>query len=137
MAEEKIYTIPLSEAYKKTKVRRTPYAARFVRSFLKTHTKAENVKIGQHLNIALWARSIKKPPRSIRVRAMIDGNTCKAELFGHEYEEFKPLSVVKKEKLTEKLRARLTAKAEQTQELEKKVEGKTESVQPVAAEKKA
>ena len=126
MPEEKIYTIPLGEAYKKTRVKRTPYAARFVRSFLETHTKAETVKLGKHLNMALWARGTKKPPRSVRVRAIIEGKVAKAELFGHEYEEFKPLSVVKKEKLTEKLRARLGAKAEQAEELEKKIEGKPE-----------
>lgn len=129
MPEEKIFTIPLDEAYKKTRVKRTPYAARAVRAYLQKYTKAETVKIGQHLNCALWARGTKKPPRSIRVRAVIDGKTVKAELFGHEYQEFKPLSVVKKEKLTDKLRARLGAKAEQTQELEKKIEtaGKTET----------
>jgi len=127
MAEEKIFTIPLSEAYKKTRVKRTPYAARAVRAFLQTHTKGETIKLGRHLNVALWARGTKKPPRSIRVRAIIDGKTVKAELFGKEYEEFKPVSVVKKEKLTDKLRARLGAKAEQAQELEKKIEGKPEA----------
>lgn len=140
MAEEKIYTIPFGDSYKKTRVKRTPYAARFVRSFLEMHTKAETVKIGKHLNAALWARGTKKPPRSLRVRAIIDGKTCKAELFGHEYEEFKPVSVAKKEKLTDKLRARLGAKAEQAQELEKKIEqaGKEEAPAPAApaAEKK-
>jgi large subunit ribosomal protein L31e len=126
MAEEKIFTIPLREAYKKARVRRTPYAARFVRAFLVLHTKAETVKIGQHLNEALWARGTKKPPHSVRVRAIIEGKTVKAELFGKEYADFKPLSVAKREKFTDKLRARLGAKAEQTQELEKKIEGKPE-----------
>lgn len=134
MTEEKIFTIPLRDAYKKTRVKRTPYAARFVRAFLATHTKAETVKLGQHLNSALWARGTKKPPRSVRVRAMIDGKIVKAELFGHEYEEFRPVSVAKKEKLTEKLKARLGAKAEKAQELEKKLESKPEQPQqPTAA----
>lgn len=129
MTEEKIFTIPLGEAYKKTRVRRTPYAARFVRAFLKTHTKAETIKIGRHLNSALWARGTKKPPRSVRVRAIIDGKTVKAELFGKEYEEFKPVSVAKKEKMMDKLRARLGAKAAAAEELEKKIEGKEEKVE--------
>lgn len=134
MAEEKIFTIPLGKAYKKTRVKRTPYAARFVRAFLALHTKAETVKIGQHLNEALWARGTKKPPRSVRVRAIIEGKTVKAELFGKEYADFKPLSVVKKEKFTDKLRARLGAKAEKAQELEKKLESKPEQPQqPTAA----
>ena len=126
MAEEKVYVIPLGDAYMKARVRRTPCAARAVRAFLQTHTRAKTVKLGRHLNEALWARSTKKPPRSVRVRAVVDGNIAKAELFGHEYEEFKPLSVAKKEKLVEKLKARLGAKAEKTEELEKKIEGKEE-----------
>ncbi len=126
MPDEKIFTIPLAEAYKKTKVKRTPYAARFVRSFIAMHTKTKDVKLGRHLNEALWARGTKKPPRSIRVRAIIDGKTVKAEIFGKEYEDFKPTSVYKKEKLTDKLRARLGAKAEKAEELEKKIEGKAE-----------
>ncbi|MEM7813482.1 MAG: 50S ribosomal protein L31e [Candidatus Aenigmatarchaeota archaeon] len=145
MPEEKVYTIPLREAYKKARVRRTPYAVRFVRSFLQAHTKAETVKLGKHLNAALWARGTKKPPRSVRVRAIIDGKTVKAELFGHEYEEFKPVSVAKKEKLTDKLRARLGAKAEKAEELEKKIEGASKAAaqerssqqgEPSAPEKK-
>jgi len=105
-----------------------------VRAFLALHTKAETVKIGQHLNEALWARGTKKPPRSVRVRAIIEGKTVKAELFGKEYADFKPLSVVKKEKFTDKLRARLGAKAEKAQELEKKLESKPEHPQqPTAA----
>jgi len=125
MAEEKIYTIPI-DVTKKARVRRVPCAARFVRSFLLTHTKADEVKIGAKLNEALWARGIEKPPAKVRVRVVIDGGIAKAELFGHEYAEFKPLSVVKKEKLTDKLRARLGAKAEHAEELEKAIEGKQE-----------
>ena len=85
MAEEKIYTIPLGEAYRKARAKRTPYAAQLVRSYIKTHAKVETVKMGSHLNEALWARSIKKPPRKVRVKVVKDGDIAKAELVGFEY----------------------------------------------------
>ena len=136
MAEEKIFTIPI-DATKKARVRRVPYAVRSIRAFLHTHTTATDVKLGSHLNEALCARGIQKPPPTVRVRVVIDGGVAKAELFGHEYTEFKPVSVAKREKLTDKLRARLGAKAEQAEELEKKIEGaseKSEQAEGVASE---
>ena len=124
MAEEKIYTIPLREAYKKARAKRVPYAARLVRSYIKTHAKVETVKMGSHLNEALWTRSIKKPPRSVRVKVVKDGDVAKAELVGFEYLEFKAQPKSEKKGMKERLAERLGPKAQQQQELEKKIEGK-------------
>ena len=66
MVEEKIYNIPLREAYKKARVRRTPFAVRAVREYVMIHAKVGEVKIGSHLNEALWTRSIKKPPCGVK-----------------------------------------------------------------------
>ena len=126
MAEEKIYTIPLREAYKKARAKRVPYAARLVRSYIKTHAKVETVKMGSHLNEALWARSIKKPPRKVRVKVVKDGDMAKAELVGFEYLEFKAKPKTEKKGMKERLTERLGPKAQQQQELEKKIEGKQE-----------
>lgn len=135
MAEEKIYTIPLSEAIKKARVHRARYATEAVRSYLRVHTKKKNVKLGDALNKEIWKRGTQKPPRSVRVKAVVDGDTVKAELFGHDYKEFKAISVAKKEKMIDKLRARMSAKEQQTLETEKKIEGekpKHEEAKPEA-----
>lgn len=127
MTEEKIFTIPLREAYKKTVRKRAPYAARLVRSFLKMHTKAETVKLGQELNKMVWARGRKHPPRKVRVKAVKDGNIVKAELVGFEYKEFKAVPKKEKKSTKEKLMERLGPKAMKKEEEEKALEGKKES----------
>ncbi len=126
MPEEKIYTIPLREAYKKARVKRTPYAARLVRNYIKTHAKVETVKMGSHLNATLWERSIKKPPRKVRVKVIKDGDIAKAELVGFEYVDFKAKPKSEKKGMRERLAGRLGPKAQQKEELEKKIEGKGE-----------
>ena len=126
MADEKIYNIPLREAYKKNRIDRANYAVKIVESYLKTHTKKKNVKLGMHLNSFIWSRGPKKPPRMIRVKAIIDKDLVKAEILGKEYVEFIAQAVKKKEKLLDKLKARIGEKALQKAEEEKMVEeGKT------------
>ena len=132
MADEKIYTIPLRDAFKKTKKKRVPYAARLVRSFLKTHTKAETVKIGPKLNAELWSRSISKPPRRVRVKAVKEGSVVKAELLGFDYVDFKAKPKVEKKDMKERLMERLGPKALKKEEEEKKIEGTAEK--PAAAQ---
>lgn len=126
---ERIYTIPLREAYKKAAGKRVPYAARLVRAYLKQHTKAETIKLGKELNKALWSRGIKKPPRRLRVKASKDGKTVKAEIVGFEYEEFKAQPRTEKKGLKEKLAERLGPKALQKEKEEKMIEGKEETTE--------
>ncbi len=71
---ERIYTIPLGKAYEKPRTKRTPRAVKLVRAFIKRHMKVESendVKISNNLNKVLWSRSIQKPPRRVRVRAIV------------------------------------------------------------------
>lgn len=124
MADEKIYTIPLRDAFRKTSVKRTPYAARYIRDYIKKHTKSDDVRIGSHLNAALWARS--KPPRRVRVSVVKEGGVAKAELFGFKYEEFRAQPKKEHKGMKEKLMARMGAKAAKKEEEEKLVEGKLE-----------
>ncbi len=124
MPEEKIYTIPLKEAFKKTYKKRTPYAIRYVQDFLETHTK-KNVKIGGHLNQEIWERGIKKPPRKVKVKVILDGDFAKAELFGFDYTEFKVEQKKERKGFRDKLMGRMGSKAAQKEELEKSIEGKT------------
>ena len=121
---EKIFTIPLRKAYKKASDKRVPYAARLVRDFVKKHTKAETVKMGAKLNEALWARGIRKPPHSVRVKTVKDEETVKAELVGFEYKEFKIQAKKERKGAKEKLMERLGPKALKKEEEEKKIEGK-------------
>jgi len=68
LGEERIYTIPLRKAKRTQIKKRTPRAVRELRSFLRRHAKAENIKIDSKLNEKLWERGIEKPPSKIRVR---------------------------------------------------------------------
>lgn len=123
---EKIFTIPLRDAYKKAHNKRVPYATRLVRDYLKTHMKADTVKLGKHLNVELWKRSISKPPRRVRVKAFKDGEIVKAELMGFDYIEFKAQPKKERKDMKERLMERLGPKALKKEEEEKKIEGKAE-----------
>jgi large subunit ribosomal protein L31e len=144
MVEEKIYTISLwhKVAERKARPKRTPYAMSTVQNYLLQHAGVNQVKIGKHLNEAIWQGGKKHPPHKIRVKAVIDGDVAKVELFGHDYQDFKPVSTAKREKLMDKLRSRLGAKAEQAQELEDKIAGKDpakagEQEKPVSEQSKS
>ena len=123
---EKIFTIPLREAYKKAEGNRVPYAARLVRKYLQVHMKTEDVKIGQHLNEELWGRSISRPPRRVRVKAFKDGDVVKAELMGYDYVDFRSKPKKERKDMKEKLLERLGPKALKKEEEEKKIEGTKE-----------
>lgn len=136
MADEKIFTVPLNEAYKKARVRRSPYAARIVKDFIKKHTKADEVKLGENLNKKLWERGTKKPPRRVRIKAVMEGKTAKVELLGFEYKEFRTAQKTERKGMKDKLLERLGPKALQKAEEEKMAdEGKTS--QEVREEKTA
>ena len=127
MAEEKIFTIPLREAYKKAEEKRVPYAARLVRSYLQSHMKAETVKLGTKLNEELWGRSISRPPRHVRVKAFMEDGIVKAELMGFEYIDFKAKPKKERKDMKEKLMERLGPKALKKEEEDKKIDAAQKS----------
>ncbi len=124
---EKIYTIRLTESYKKALRRRSPYAVRIVKDYVKKHAKTKEVKIGSKLNEAIWARGIKRPARSVRVKVVRDGDVAKVELMGFEYMDFKAKPKKEKQGMKEKLLERLGPKALKKEEEEKKIEGETKA----------
>jgi len=67
IVEERVYTIPLRRAWISSRKKRTPRAVRLVKAFVQKHMKPE-----AEVNERLWRRSIQKPPRKIRVRAVRD-----------------------------------------------------------------
>ncbi|GEM_PF-233500 len=126
MVEEKVYNIPLRESFKKDRIARANYAVKLVQDYLRTHTKKDDIKMGRHLNSLIWSRGPKKPPRTVRVKAVIDKDNVKVEILGKEYEDFIAQKVKKKEKFLDQLKSRMGAKAEQKAEESKMAdEGKT------------
>lgn len=95
MADEKlerIYTIPLGDAYKTVRKKRTIRAVDLVKSFLQRHMKARDseVYVSTNLNELLWERGIQKPPRRVKVRAIKEGESLKAYLAEEKIEAKKP-----------------------------------------------
>jgi large subunit ribosomal protein L31e len=125
-AGERIYNINLTEAYKKALRRRSPYAVRIVKDYVKKHSKAKEVKIGSKLNESIWARGIKRPARSVRVKVVTEEGIAKIELMGFEYMDFKVQPKKERTGMKEKLLERLGPKAIKKEEEEKAIEGKTE-----------
>jgi len=74
VAEERIYTVPLRQAWYGPRGFRAPRAVRLVKAFVKRHMKPEEDEIvmGEKINEALWSKGIQKPPRKIKVRAVKD-----------------------------------------------------------------
>ncbi len=146
---ERTYTIPLRKCFVNAAVsKRTPRAVRGVRVFLKKHMKAENIKLGFHLNEYLWRYGIKNPPHHIRVNAVKEDDVVKAELYGFEFKGAVKAQPKKKEpetmkdKLATKLGANQEAapekkpgKKEEEKKEEKKEEEKTQPQKEEAAKK--
>ena len=75
MAEEKlerIYMVPLAAAFEYKRTNRVPRAVKVLRQFISRHMKTEidSVLLSNALNSRLWERSIQKPPRRVKVRAI-------------------------------------------------------------------
>jgi len=72
VVEEKLYTVNFRKAWIAPRGKRVPRAVRMLRDFVKRHMKAEDVIISNEINEKLWSRSVKKPPRKLRVRVVKD-----------------------------------------------------------------
>lgn len=86
IVEERIYTIPLGKAWIAPPNKRAARAMRMVKSFIIKHMKLEprriweeegeeepkELSISNEVNEKVWRRSVGKPPRKIRVRAVED-----------------------------------------------------------------
>ena len=85
IVEERIYTIPLGRALVRPPKKRAPRAITLIRDFVIQHMKIDlsakaeeehgelpTLSISNAVNEKIWSRSIKKPPRKIRIRATKD-----------------------------------------------------------------
>lgn len=126
---ERIYTIPLGDAYGAVRNKRVPRAVKMVRAFVARHMKAEEERIllSSALNEHLWARSIQKPPRRVKVRLVKDEGEIRAYLADEKTEEPKKGAKKKEEKKE--------AKKEEKKEAPKKEAPKEEAKSAPKAEK--
>jgi large subunit ribosomal protein L31e len=69
---ERIYMVPLKEAWNAQRYRRSEKAVMVLKAFAKRHMKATEVAVDTSVNEAIWARGIKSPPRRIRVKMTKD-----------------------------------------------------------------
>ncbi|MEM4348495.1 MAG: 50S ribosomal protein L31e [Candidatus Anstonellaceae archaeon] len=113
---ERIYNIPLGDAYLRVRNKRAKRAIDLVRAFALRHMKAKEVRISQGTNMLIFRDGIKKPPRKIKVRIVKgDDGIAWVWLIGEE------------EKVKE------AAKKKEQQEKKASTESKTETAAPPAA----
>jgi len=62
-----VYVINLSRVYWGRRTNRANRAIRLIREFVRRHTKADRVWIGNDVNVYVWSRSREKPPRRVKV----------------------------------------------------------------------
>lgn len=80
-ANERIYTIPLRKAKRKTRSKRANAAIRIIKEFLQRHMKVEEVKLDNKINEFVWERGIHKIPGRIKVKVVKKENMAEATLF--------------------------------------------------------
>lgn len=132
MKVERIYTVPLGDAYETVSYKRTPRAVKILREFVIRHMKARNgekISLSSNLNEYLWMRSIKKPPRRVKVRIIKDGALVNVYLSDEKVEEKKTEKATDAPKKEE-------AKKEEVKKEEIKVETPKPAVKAVEESKK-
>ena len=113
--QERIYTVPLKEAWNAQRYRRSERAMMVLKAFAKRHMKAETISVDTSVNEVIWARGIKSPPHKIRVK-MTKDDEGKVTITMAEVEA----EAEAKEKPKAKTKAKAKAKAEPKAEAEKK-----------------
>ena len=128
MVTERTYIVPLRRHWVIVpKYKRAKKAGSALQAFITRHMKSDNIRIGKHLNEAIWARGMKSPPHKIKITVVKeDDGLVKAELFGHKYTEVKKIE--KEEKATG-LAGKLKSVLGKT-ETEKEDEGETAEEKP-------
>lgn len=125
MKLERIYTVPLGDAYKAPRNKRAPKAVKILREFVSKHMKADGEKIllSEDLNKLIWEKSIQKPPRRIKVRLIKDEGVINAYLSDEKIGEPKKEEKKPEEKPAEKKEApKKEEKAPEEKAAEKKEE---------------
>ncbi|MCE4604642.1 MAG: 50S ribosomal protein L31e [Aeropyrum sp.] len=66
-----VYVVNLRRVYWGRKTRRAIRAVKMVKSFVKRHTKADEVIIDNEVNKYIWSRSREKPPSRVKILVTI------------------------------------------------------------------
>ncbi len=132
--EERIYTIPLRSVFRVPRTRRAKKAISVIREFLKRHMKVEEVIIGNSINETVWSKGLKKPPRRIRIHAVVHEGKVYSELLGVDIKLPEKKEEKKKEEREEKSEE---AKEGKTSEEEKTKDVKEEDKEEVKSEEKS
>jgi len=140
MPEEKIYTIPLRKVWRTPRTRRAKKAISVINDYLKRHTKAKEIKIGQTINTSVWARGIQKPPRRIRIHVTLEDGVCYSEIIGQDIKTPTKEQKVAKEKKQEGKKQKIKEAREERKKMSMQQEldesGKTETVKETPEEPK-
>jgi len=125
---ERIYTVPLGEAYEAIRNKRAGKAVKILREFAGRHMKAEeeDVALSMALNEFIWKRSIQKPPRKVKVRLIKENGKVKAYLADEKIEE--PKKEDKKKAEAKKEEKPAEKKTEEKKPEEKKEDKKAEEI---------
>jgi large subunit ribosomal protein L31e len=82
MAEEltRVYVIPLRRAKIKPRVRRANAAVKIIQEYLIRHMKADEVKLDNSINEAVWERGAHGIPSRVKVKATRIDKVVRASL---------------------------------------------------------
>ena len=107
---ERIYTIPLRDAYEHPRNKRGKRAINMIKAFALRHMKADDVRISEGVNSNILRDGIEKPPRRIKVR-MVKGEDAlvRVWLIGEE-EKIKEAADKKKKETEDKKKVEEAAK---------------------------
>ncbi len=72
---EEVYVIPLRKVKDVPRTIRAPRAARYIKEFLRRHTKSDNIKLDSSVNEKIWERGIQKIPSKIKVKTKKEDDT--------------------------------------------------------------
>jgi large subunit ribosomal protein L31e len=134
--QERIYTVPLKEAWNAQRYRRSERAMMVLKAFAKRHMKADKIVVDTTVNAAIWARGIKSPPNKIRVK-MTKEEDEGVKTVTITMADVDPKAEAKKARAEAKAQAKEAKKAKKEEpkaEAEAKAEEKPE--EPAAEEKK-
>ncbi|MCK5332966.1 MAG: 60S ribosomal protein L31 [Candidatus Aenigmarchaeota archaeon] len=148
MADEKIYTVNLTQAWNSAYKKRAKKSIYVIKEYLKRHKNAKIAKVAPYLNEEIWARGAKNPPRSVKIQIVKEKDDIFwAELAGVKFElpqkpetkkEEKPKEEPAKEEAKPKDEKKKTDSAKPEEKAEKKPKeptAKKEEKAPVKEEK--
>ena len=72
IVEEKFFTVNLRDAWATPRKKRAKKTVKILKDFVKRNMKVEDFKISGGINEAIWKRSLQKPPRKLKIRAVKD-----------------------------------------------------------------